>query len=40
LIGNSQSVHVPVGIMQGDTLAVVLFITVSNWGFPQDVDVD
>ena len=34
------TVHVPVGIMQDDTLAVVLFITVSNWGFPQDVDVD
>ncbi|KAJ1473541.1 hypothetical protein T484DRAFT_1835751 [Baffinella frigidus] len=34
------TVHVPVGVMQGGPLAVVLFIPVSNWGFPQDVDVD
>jgi hypothetical protein len=34
------TVHLPVGVVQGDPLAAVLFITVNNWGFPRDVDVD
>ena len=34
------TVHVPVGVMQGDPLAAELLITWSNRGFLRDVDVD